>query len=104
MVCLFKRQIPLWAFVFEPDRKFLTFQTRIISKKNFPLHRRCQTASQRKTVYTPFNCLATKMKKTFLLPVVAAHAAALRSGAGFFVEPIIGAAFFHTPLLSPIRR
>jgi hypothetical protein len=52
----------------------------------------------------PFNCAATKMKKTSLLPVVAAHAAALRAGAGFFVEPITGAAFFHAPLLSPIRR
>jgi hypothetical protein len=45
-----------------------------------------------------------EMKKTFLLPVMAAHVAALRAGAGFFVEPVTGAAFFNAPLLSPIRR
>jgi hypothetical protein len=44
------------------------------------------------------------MKKTFLLPVMDASMATLRAGAGFFVEPITGAAFFHALLLSPIRR
>jgi hypothetical protein len=44
------------------------------------------------------------MKKTFLLPVMAAHVATLRTGAGFFAEPMLGAAFFPVTLLSPIRR
>ncbi len=44
------------------------------------------------------------MKKTFLLPVMAAPVVALRAGAGFFVEPITGAAFFHIPCQNPLRR